>query len=129
MGNVFPMYNHHSSLIVDLDTLSDGIGIIKYMLVSVKYRRNVKFLVLFMTDDDLDYDHLALGLKEALEKDKSAFDADRLQKFTGLSSRVTQCMASDSSSTPSYPMGLITGLLCNALCNKLPKVIILFVAD
>lgn len=49
-----------------------------------------------MTDDDLDYDHLALGLKEALEKDKSAFDADRLQKYTGLSSRVIQCMASDS---------------------------------
>lgn len=34
-------------------------------------------------DKDLSYDHLALGLKEALEKDKSAFDADRLQKYTG----------------------------------------------
>ncbi|KAI4330251.1 hypothetical protein MLD38_028551 [Melastoma candidum] len=41
----------------------------------------------FWPDDDLDYDHLARGLKEALEKDKSAFDADRLQKYTGLQLR------------------------------------------
>lgn len=34
-------------------------------------------------DKDLSYDHLALGLKEALQNDKSAFDADRLQKYTG----------------------------------------------
>ncbi|XP_030539016.1 queuosine salvage protein-like [Rhodamnia argentea] len=37
----------------------------------------------FWPDKDLSYDHLALGLKEALEKDESAFDADRLQKYTG----------------------------------------------
>ncbi|XP_077233788.1 uncharacterized protein LOC143876060 isoform X2 [Tasmannia lanceolata] len=35
------------------------------------------------SDKDLNYDHLALGLKIALQKDKSAFDADRLQKYTG----------------------------------------------
>ncbi|KAH7511195.1 hypothetical protein FEM48_ZijujUnG0034500 [Ziziphus jujuba var. spinosa] len=32
---------------------------------------------------DLTYDHLASGLKAALKNDKSAFDADRLQKYTG----------------------------------------------
>jgi hypothetical protein len=37
------------------------------------------------TDKDLNYDNLASGLKAALQKDKSAFDADRLQKYTGKS--------------------------------------------
>ncbi|KAL5556815.1 hypothetical protein UlMin_039051 [Ulmus minor] len=37
----------------------------------------------FWPDKDLRYDHFALGLKEALQKDKSVFDADRLQKYTG----------------------------------------------
>ncbi|KAJ9177358.1 hypothetical protein P3X46_012585 [Hevea brasiliensis] len=37
----------------------------------------------FWPDKDLSYDHLASGLKAALENDKSVFDADRLQKFTG----------------------------------------------
>lgn len=37
----------------------------------------------FWPDADLSYDHLASGLKEALQKDKSAFNADRLQKYTG----------------------------------------------
>ncbi|KDP32059.1 hypothetical protein JCGZ_12520 [Jatropha curcas] len=37
----------------------------------------------FWPDKDLSYDHLASGLKEALENDKSVFDADRLQKYTG----------------------------------------------
>nr|GMC67955.1 UPF0553 protein-like [Ipomoea batatas] len=37
----------------------------------------------FWPDKDLSYDHLASGLKEALENDKSAFDAERLQKYTG----------------------------------------------
>ncbi|XVF15442.1 hypothetical protein REPUB_Repub09cG0153700 [Reevesia pubescens] len=37
----------------------------------------------FWPDKDLNYDHLAMGLKEALLNDKSAFDADRLQKYTG----------------------------------------------
>lgn len=37
-----------------------------------------------MADNELSYDHLAAGLKEALQKDKAAFDADRLQKYTGI---------------------------------------------
>lgn len=36
-----------------------------------------------MADKELSYDNLASGLKEALQNDKSAFDADRLQKYTG----------------------------------------------
>ncbi|XP_054824011.1 uncharacterized protein LOC129322005 isoform X3 [Prosopis cineraria] len=35
------------------------------------------------SDKELSYDHLASGLKSALENDKSAFDADRLQKYSG----------------------------------------------
>lgn len=37
-----------------------------------------------LKDKDLNYDHLASGLKAALQNDKSAFDADRLQKYTGI---------------------------------------------
>lgn len=37
----------------------------------------------FWPDKDLNYDNLAAGLKATLENDKSAFDADRLQKYTG----------------------------------------------
>ncbi|KAM7520407.1 hypothetical protein LguiB_019369 [Lonicera macranthoides] len=37
----------------------------------------------FWPDKDLSYDHLASGLKAALQADKSVFDADRLQKYTG----------------------------------------------
>ncbi|PKI71297.1 queuosine salvage protein-like [Punica granatum] len=37
----------------------------------------------FWPDKDLSYDHLASGLKDALLNDESAFDADRLQKYTG----------------------------------------------
>lgn len=37
----------------------------------------------FWPDKDLNYDDLASGLKEALQNDKSVFDADRLQKYTG----------------------------------------------
>ncbi|KAL3833263.1 hypothetical protein ACJIZ3_007999 [Penstemon smallii] len=37
----------------------------------------------FWPDKEMSYDHLAAGLKEALLIDKSAFDADRLQKYTG----------------------------------------------
>lgn len=37
-----------------------------------------------MADDELNYDHLAVGLKEALQNDSSAFNADRLQKYTGI---------------------------------------------
>ncbi|BBN69640.1 hypothetical protein Prudu_1072S000700 [Prunus dulcis] len=34
-------------------------------------------------DKDLNYDNLAAGLKAALQNDKSVFDVDRLQKYTG----------------------------------------------
>lgn len=34
-------------------------------------------------DSEMSYDHLAAGLKDVLMNDKSAFDADRLQKYTG----------------------------------------------
>ncbi|KAK4262389.1 hypothetical protein QN277_027955 [Acacia crassicarpa] len=37
----------------------------------------------FWPDKELSYDYLASGLKAALENDKSVFDADRLQKYTG----------------------------------------------
>ncbi|XP_043708144.1 queuosine salvage protein-like [Telopea speciosissima] len=37
----------------------------------------------FWPDKDLNYDNLASGLKAALQNDKSVFDADRLQKYTG----------------------------------------------
>uniref|UniRef100_A0A804MSG0 Queuosine 5'-phosphate N-glycosylase/hydrolase n=1 Tax=Zea mays TaxID=4577 RepID=A0A804MSG0_MAIZE len=37
----------------------------------------------FWPDKDLSYDHLASGLKSALEKDKNALDSDRLQNYTG----------------------------------------------
>ncbi|XP_068344097.1 uncharacterized protein [Pyrus communis] len=37
----------------------------------------------FWPDKDLNYDNLAAGLKEAIQNDKSVFDADRLQKYTG----------------------------------------------
>ncbi|KAM3286121.1 hypothetical protein CQW23_05250 [Capsicum baccatum] len=37
----------------------------------------------FWPDEEMSYDHLASGLKATLESDKSAFDADRLQKYTG----------------------------------------------
>lgn len=36
-----------------------------------------------MADNELNYDHLAVGLKGALQNDRSAFNADRLQKYTG----------------------------------------------
>ncbi|CAA6662979.1 unnamed protein product [Spirodela intermedia] len=36
----------------------------------------------FWPDKDLNYDHLALGLRDALWNDGSALDADRLQKYT-----------------------------------------------
>ncbi|CAL2267520.1 unnamed protein product [Prunus armeniaca] len=37
----------------------------------------------FWPDKDLNYDNLAAGLKAALQNDKSVFDVDRLQKYTG----------------------------------------------
>lgn len=40
--------------------------------------------ILLLTDKDLSYDYLASGLNDALQNEKSAFDADRLQKYTGI---------------------------------------------
>ncbi|KAK9135326.1 hypothetical protein Syun_014656 [Stephania yunnanensis] len=37
----------------------------------------------FWPDKDLSYDHLASGLKAAIQNDKSVFNADRLQTYTG----------------------------------------------
>ncbi|GLJ12920.1 hypothetical protein SUGI_0200560 [Cryptomeria japonica] len=37
----------------------------------------------FWPDEELNYDHLAAGLKAALENDSSVFDADRLRSYTG----------------------------------------------
>jgi hypothetical protein len=36
-----------------------------------------------LVDDELQYDHLAAGLAEALKADSTVFDAHRLKKFTG----------------------------------------------
>lgn len=43
----------------------------------------VYYNICHWTDKDLSYDHLASGLKLALEKDKTALDADRLKNYTG----------------------------------------------
>ncbi|KAK9670276.1 hypothetical protein RND81_13G190900 [Saponaria officinalis] len=51
--------------------------------LSVQYLLVLDALI-FCFYEELNYDHLALGLKRALEHDKSALDADRLQKYTGL---------------------------------------------
>lgn len=37
----------------------------------------------FWPDEELHYDHLAAGLKAALENDNSVFDADRLKSYSG----------------------------------------------
>ncbi|KAI5084156.1 hypothetical protein GOP47_0001122 [Adiantum capillus-veneris] len=41
----------------------------------------------FWPDADLHYDHVAAGLRSALMADASTFDADRLEKFTGMDLR------------------------------------------
>lgn len=43
-------------------------------------------------DEEMSYDHLASGLKVTLESDKSAFDADRLQKYTGKQVSLRLCL-------------------------------------
>lgn len=40
-----------------------------------------------MADDELQYDHLAAGLAEALKADPTVFDAQRMKEFTGSVSR------------------------------------------
>ncbi|EXB25087.1 hypothetical protein L484_005910 [Morus notabilis] len=53
----------------------------------------------FWPDADLNYDHLASGLKEALQNDKSVFDADRLQKYTAMTKTAMVGAAKDASSS------------------------------
>jgi len=50
-----------------------------------------------LTDKDLSYDHLASGLKLALEKDKNALDSDRLQNYTGKNFSWGSCVRFKSS--------------------------------
>lgn len=45
-----------------------------------------------IADEEMSYDHLASGLKATLESDKSAFDADRLQKYTGKQVSLALCL-------------------------------------
>lgn len=45
-----------------------------------------------IADEEMSYDHLASGLKVTLESDKSAFDADRLQKYTGKQVSLRLCL-------------------------------------
>lgn len=56
---------------------------LELLIVCVKYITDVLLSVYLMLDKDLNYDNLAAGLKATLENDKSAFDADLLQKYTG----------------------------------------------
>ncbi|KAI3871302.1 hypothetical protein MKW92_044251 [Papaver armeniacum] len=93
--------NHSSHVVVDssgiekvVDTIEGSIPKVEWNYEGIHYFDNgpltVQYLFVldalnfcFWPDKDLNYDNLASGLKEALEKDKSVFDADRLQKYTG----------------------------------------------
>ncbi|XP_034692123.1 queuosine salvage protein-like [Vitis riparia] len=77
-----------------VEEIQDSIPKVKWDFEGIHYFDNgpltVQYLFVldalnfcFWPDKDLSYDHLALGLKEALQNDKSVFDADRLQKITG----------------------------------------------
>ncbi|KAI8031048.1 Queuosine salvage protein [Camellia lanceoleosa] len=80
-----------------VETINDSIPIIEWDFEGTHYFDNgpvtVQYLLvldalnfcfgLFILDKDLSYYHLALGLKAALQNDKSVFDADCLQKYTG----------------------------------------------
>lgn len=76
------------------ETIKDSIPKVEWDFEKIHYFDNgpltVQYLFVldamnfcFWPDKDLNYDILASGLKEALENDNSAFDADRLQKYTG----------------------------------------------
>ncbi|KAA8522608.1 hypothetical protein F0562_013031 [Nyssa sinensis] len=76
------------------ETIKDSIPKIEWDFEGIHYFDNgpltVQYLFVldalnfcFWPDKDLSYDHLASGLKVALQNDKSVFDADRLQKYTG----------------------------------------------
>ncbi|KAI8019761.1 Queuosine salvage protein [Camellia lanceoleosa] len=77
-----------------VDTIKDSIPKVDWDFEGIHYFDNgpltVQYLFVldalnfcFWPDKDLSYDHLASGLKAALQNDKSVFDADRLQKYTG----------------------------------------------
>ncbi|CAL5370982.1 unnamed protein product [Camellia sinensis] len=77
-----------------VDTIKDSIPKVDWDFEGIHYFDNgpltVQYLFVldalnfcFWPDKDLSYDHLASGLKAALQNDKSVFDADRLQKCTG----------------------------------------------
>ncbi|XP_075514859.1 uncharacterized protein LOC142549672 [Primulina tabacum] len=76
------------------ETVKDSIPKVEWDFEGIHYFDNgpltVQYLFVldalnfcFWPDKELSYDHLATGLKEALHNNKSAFDADRLQKYTG----------------------------------------------
>ncbi|XP_073125822.1 uncharacterized protein [Henckelia pumila] len=76
------------------ETMKDSIPKVEWDFEGIHYFDNgpltVQYLFVldalnfcFWPDKELTYDHLAAGLKEALQNNKSAFDADRLQKYTG----------------------------------------------
>ncbi|VFQ58351.1 unnamed protein product [Cuscuta campestris] len=93
--------SHSSHVTVDFagiekvtETMKNSIPNVEWDYEGIHYRDNgpltVQYLLVldalnfcFWPDKDLSYDHLASGLKTALENDPSAFDADRLQKYTG----------------------------------------------
>uniref|UniRef100_A0A5B6YX01 Queuosine 5'-phosphate N-glycosylase/hydrolase n=1 Tax=Davidia involucrata TaxID=16924 RepID=A0A5B6YX01_DAVIN len=77
-----------------VETIKDSIPKIEWDFEGIHYFDNgpltVQYLFVldalnfcFWPDEDLNYDNLASGLKAALQNDKSVFDADRLQKYTG----------------------------------------------
>lgn len=77
-----------------VDKIQDSIPKIEWDFEGIHYFDNgpltVQYLLVldalnfcFWPDNDLSYDHLAAGLKEALQNDKSALDADRLQNYNG----------------------------------------------
>ncbi|KAL3525610.1 hypothetical protein ACH5RR_013982 [Cinchona calisaya] len=93
--------NHSSHVTVDCsgieevaEAIKDSIPKVEWDFEGIHYFDNgpltVQYLFVldalnfcFWPDKDMSYEHLASGLKEALQNDKSAFDADRLQKYTG----------------------------------------------
>ncbi|XP_010548454.1 PREDICTED: UPF0553 protein-like [Tarenaya hassleriana] len=93
--------NHSSHVIVDsseiekvVDKIGGAVPEVRWDFEGIHYFDDgpltVQYLFVldalnfcFWPDKDLTYDHLASGLKDALEKDESMFDADRLQQFTG----------------------------------------------
>ncbi|PIN08112.1 Cobyrinic acid a,c-diamide synthase [Handroanthus impetiginosus] len=97
--------SHSSHVIVDssgveevAERMKDSIPKVEWDFEGIHYFDNgpltVQYLFVldalnfcFWPDKEMSYDHLAAGLREAIQNDKSAFDADRLQKYTGLELR------------------------------------------